>query len=146
MEKKTIFKRLSLLIIALASGVAGIIWSFNVSPKATWIILISGLIMNILKLWADKYEFKSLLDKVDVSIKTLNTELKNAGFNDKVEFVKDVPVFPDMVPLKNDNPCTECPGYQSVSEEVVDQLKENIKEVVAKPKKKRGPKPTKKKS
>jgi hypothetical protein len=65
MEKKELFKKLGLLIIALVAGLGGVVWAGCVSVKATLILLISGTIMNIFKTLADKINHKSLLDKVE---------------------------------------------------------------------------------
>lgn len=146
MEKKELFKKLGLLIIALVAGLGGVVWAGCVSVKATLILLISGTIMNVFKTLADKINHNSLLDKDEAQIKDLNNELKESGSNDRVEMVQDVPIFETISTCEYTNPCTECPDYQPVPEQAITQLKEDIKEVIKKPKKKSGPKPKKKKS
>lgn len=146
MEKKKIFKKVSLLIMAIISGIGGVIWAGCLSWKAVLIILISGTLMNLFKMLADKGSEKYITYKINSAINELNDLLKKSGSNDVVELVKDVPVF-EINNNHSDctNPCTECPDYQPISEDVVDQLKEDIKETVKKPKKKSGPKLKKKK-
>lgn len=140
------FKKLSLLIMALISGIGSIIWASCLSWKAVLIVLIGGTLMDLLKRLANKGNEKSITDKVNSQINELNDTLKKSGSNDVVELVKDIPVF-EINNNDSDcpNPCTACPDYQPVSEDTVDQLQEEIKEVVKKPKKKSGPKLKKKK-
>lgn len=127
MEKKVIIKKAVLLVSGLVIGIGSIIWGFCLSPQAAAILLSGGVLTNVLSYFANKCEIKSLGDKVQESVDKLNTELKNADSNDRVELVKDIPVFK-----------TEC-------NEVLESTETISVEEQAKPKKKRGSRPKKKK-
>lgn len=127
MEKKVIITKIVLLLLALVVGIGSVIWGFCLSPQATAILLSGGVLTNVLSYFANKCEIKPLGDKVQESVDKLNTELKNADSNDRVELVKDIPVFKTE--------CNEIP--ESTETIAVDEQ--------AKPKKKRGSRPKKKK-
>ena len=59
------FKKLSLLIMALISGIGSIIWASCLSWKAVLIVLIGGTLMDLLRRLANKGNEKSITDKVN---------------------------------------------------------------------------------